>query len=99
MAQHRSVDLPFVPLGSHTTNSSLSSAVTLTPATGATMLMIQSTGQNVRYTLDGTVPTASVGFRLTPGDGAVILPISPTSVVKVIQEAASGTVGYQWGRL
>lgn len=83
------------PIGSHATNGSLAAAVTLTPPTGANVLRIQAAAQAIRYTLDGTTPTASTGFLLAVGVEADI-PVAPGQVVKVIEVAASGSVQYQW---
>jgi hypothetical protein len=88
---------PFRPVGSHTANSSLATAVTLTAPSGATKLLIQALTQNVRLTLDNTTPTASVGFQLKAADPAVIIPISGGTTIKVIEETASGVIQYQWG--
>ncbi len=97
-APRRSVDmLPFTPSGSHTRNASLSSAVTLTAPAGASLLMIQATGQNVLITLDGTTPTASVGFTLFAGDPPSLVPISEDTVVKAIQVASGGSINYLFG--
>lgn len=95
----------YEPVGVHTTNSSLASAVTLTRpslssypnANQIRLLQIQAFSQNVRYTLDGTTPTASVGFQLLAGQVATF-GIDPATVVSVIQEAASASVQYQWFR-
>lgn len=51
----------------------LSSAVGLTAPTGYTLnaigrVLVQAVGQNVRFRLDGTNPTTSVGHLLTAGD-------------------------------
>lgn len=81
-------------VGSHTANSSLSSAVTLTRPAGAQRIMIQAFTQNVRFTLDGTTPTASTGFRLDVGTYLVI-PFTGTAI-KIIEETASASVQYQW---
>lgn len=94
-----SVDFaPFVPLGDHVSDSSLSSAETLTAQSGATALLIQALTQNVRFTLDGTTPTATVGFQLKAGDPPVLIPISYDTAVKVIEEASGAVLQYQWGR-
>lgn len=86
------------PVGDHTSNGSISSAVTLTPPATANALLIQATGQNVRYTLDGTTPTASVGFVLRQDDQPLIVDVGAGMEIKVIQESATATVQYQWGR-
>lgn len=86
----------FNPVGSHTTNSSLSSAVTLTPPTGATKLLIQAFTQNIRITLDGTTPTASTGFQIVAADPPLMIPVGSGMSIKVIQETASASIQYQW---
>lgn len=86
------------PVGAHVANGSLSSSVTLTPPATANTLLLQATGQNVRYTLDGTTPTATTGFRLRSDDLPVIIDIGVGMTVKVIEETATATIQYQWGR-
>lgn len=81
-------------VGSHTTNSSLASAVTLTRPAGANRIMLQAFTQNVRFTLDGTVPTSSAGFRLDVGT-YIVLPFTSTAIT-VIEESASASIQYQW---
>ena len=89
--------LRFDPIGSHTDGTAISSAATLTPADGATKLLIQALDQNVRFTLDGTTPTASTGFQLVAGDPPVMIWVAGATV-KVIEEAATADLQYQWGR-
>lgn len=89
-------DLPFTLVGSHTSNSSLGSAVTLTPPTGARSLLIQAITQNIRVTFDGTTPTASIGFQIRAGDPPTIVDVPTGTTVKVIQETAGAAVQYQW---
>jgi len=89
--------LRFDPIGSHADGTTISSATTLTPADGATKLLIQALDQNVRLTLDGTAPTASKGFQLVAGDPPVMVWIAG-STVKVIEEAATADIQYQWGK-
>ena len=89
--------LRFDPIGSHSDGDDISSAATLTPADGATKLLIQALDQNVRLTLDGTTPTASKGFQLVAGDAPVMIWIADAAV-KVIEEAATADLQYQWGR-
>lgn len=82
------------PVGSHASNSSLSSAVTLTKPAGASAIMMQAITQNVRYRLDAGTPTASLGFQLAAGD-YILLPV-PGDDVRVIEETASAVLQYQW---
>lgn len=91
----------FNPIGAHYDGTAISSATALTPpaglAAGAAKLLIQALTQNVRYTLDGTTPTASKGFQLVAGDPPIIIPVDSSTVVKVIEEAATADIQYQWG--
>lgn len=89
--------MSFNPLGSHNDGLVISTAATLTPPSGATKLLIQALTQNVRFTLDGTVPTASKGFQLVAADPAIIVPIGANTVIKVIEEQATADLQYQFG--
>lgn len=91
-------ELTFKPLGDHTSNSTLSTATTLARAAGGTLLLVQAITQNVRLTLDGTTPTASVGFQLKAGDPPALWPVPVEAEVKVIEETASANIQYQWGQ-
>ena len=87
----------FNPIGDHNDGLNISSAVTLTPPAGATKLLVQALDKNVRYTLDGTTPTASKGFQLAAGDPPIIIPIGNGTTIKIIEEAASADLNYQFG--
>lgn len=91
------VALPLAVVGSHTQNSSLATVQTITISAGTTKLLIQSFTQNVRYTLDGTTPTATKGFRLTASNDPVIIPVVTGQTIKLIEEAASAVIEYQLG--
>lgn len=80
----------------HSSGTDISSAVTLTPPAGANRILIQALTQNVRYTLDGTDPTSTLGFQLKAGDGPIVLSMGQAIVLKVIQEAATASLQYQW---
>jgi hypothetical protein len=87
------------PVGAHTTNSSLSSVVTLTQPLGASRILLQAFAQNVRFlfteTTNTTVPTASVGFRLLAGE-RIDLSVPTGTLLKVVEETASASIQYQW---
>lgn len=85
----------YAPIGSHSSGASISTAQTLTKPAGASQIMIQALTQNVRYTLDGTDPTASLGFQLLAGNPPVIIAV-PGASIKVIQETATASLQYQW---
>lgn len=92
-------EITFSPVGSHSqyTAGGVDSATTPTVASGATKLLIQCFTQNCRYTLDGTVPTTSKGFRLTAAADPVVIPINTGTTFKIISETAGAAVEYQWG--
>jgi len=90
-------ELTFTPFGAHNSGLTISSATTITVPSGATQLMVQTLTQNVRFTLDGTAPTTSLGFQLKAGDPVLILPVSAGMNIKVIQEAATASLQYQFG--
>jgi hypothetical protein len=50
----------------------------------------------VRLTLDGSDPTASKGFQIVASDPPVMIPVGQGTVIKVIQEAATADLQYQW---
>lgn len=89
-------ELRFNPVGTLTTDSSLSTAKTLTKPTGANKILIRATAQNVIYTLDGaTDPTTAAGHLLKAGDPDLLIPIQAN--IRVIEAAASATIYFQWG--
>jgi len=90
-------EVTFFPLGAHSDGLAISTAQTLMPPGSASKLLIQALTQNVRYTLDGTTPTSSLGFQLKAGDPPLVLPINAAVTVKVIEEAATADLEYQWG--
>lgn len=90
-------ELTFVPRGSHTGGASISSVATITIPAGATQVMLQAITQNVRYTLDGTAATTTLGFQLKAGDPPIIVPVSASTVLKVIEETATASLQYQFG--
>lgn len=81
---------------SHTRNNSLSNAVTLTPPAGASWLFIQALGANVRYTFDGTTPTATVGFQLKKDNPPIRIPATTGMTIRVIQEASGAEIQYAY---
>lgn len=89
-----SVPVSLAVLGSHTVDTSISAATTLTPESGAKFIVFATTlaGKNARYRVDGGNPTATVGYPLIPGDPPVRIPATYT--VKVIEETAGADI--QW---
>ena len=83
------------PVGDHTHIDDLSSVVEVNVPVGATRIMMQSRVKSVRFTLDGTDPTSSLGFILLYEQGHVILPIKGCRL-KFIQQTASAEMDYQF---
>ena len=89
-------DFSLAPIGAHISGIDISSVVTLTKPTGAHAIVLQSSDQNVRYTLDGTTnPTATVGFLAVADVPPVLIPVTGPSF-KVIQVAPTANLQGQW---
>lgn len=89
--------LGFNPLGTHSSGATINVALVLTIPAGAGKVMMQALTQNVRYTLDGTTPTATLGYQLKAADPPVILALGPRTVITVIEELATASLQYQFG--
>jgi hypothetical protein len=94
-------DYSFAPLGAHTQYNSLNTAKALTTAlakpTGATKVLMQAQTQNIRFTLDGSTPTASKGFQLKAGDPPMVVPLSASFTIQLIEETATAVLDFQYG--
>lgn len=86
-----------VPVGSFTRDTTISTATALTVPSNATGIIMQADAADLTYTLDGTTPTADVGFDLIDGDPPVRIDLYPGAVVNVI--SATGEVKYQFFRI
>ncbi len=87
----------FNPIGAHNDGLNIATVAELAAPVGANKIMFQALTQNVRFTLDGTDPTTTLGFQLKTGDPPVILTIESRATIKVIEEAATADFQYQWG--
>jgi hypothetical protein len=65
---------------------------------GSTGVLLQAGTQNVRITLDGTTPTATVGFQLATANGVQQLPVNGGMVIKAVQETGGGILQFQFIR-
>jgi hypothetical protein len=90
-------------VGSHTQNTTLSSAQTVTVAavSGAVpnAILLSAQAQDICFTLDGTTPTATKGLILKAGAGAVLIPVKEGQVLKFFEFAASAKLDYQLVKL
>jgi hypothetical protein len=93
--------MQFQPIGAHQDGLAIATAQTLSLPAGLTAsvakLLIQALSQNVRFTLDGTTPTATKGFQLVAGNPPLIITCGSNTVIKVIEETATADLQYQWG--
>lgn len=83
-------------IGSHTQVADISSAVTITPASGANWVVLQPLAQAIRITLDGTAPTTDKGFVIAAGDIVLINIAGTGTSLKVIEDAATASLEYQF---
>lgn len=90
---------PYLTVGQHTQIVGLASATAIVVPALCNGVLIQAINQNVRITLDNfTAPTATRGFQLKAGDPAVFIPLDRGTQIRMIQEAATATVEYQFVR-
>ena len=93
MANIQSIEIARVAVGYYQVTS-LSSAVAC-PGPGS-VVMIQAEGDALRYRIDGTNPTSSVGFLLAEGDTHVInMGQGNIQNIKVIETTGSGILNVQ----
>lgn len=59
--------------------------------------LVQALGEDIRYTIDGTDPSATSGFRLTNGNDPLLIPVKPgRTVLKFIPEDVSAQLELMW---
>lgn len=89
------VGLMFNRVDAHVAAAGTGAAVTLLAPAGARRILVQADGGEVRITLDGTDPSATVGFKFTDGATPLALPLGADVAIKWF--AAIGvTFQYQW---
>lgn len=93
-------DQPFIPLNGETHHSTILGAVALTLSLPlhARGILIQAVSQNIRFTMDGTTPTASTGFQIVAGDPPVFIELTQNNrlVLKFIREASGAVLEYEY---
>lgn len=87
--------IALLPVGSHT-SAGVASSTTLTAPAGSSAILLQATAENIRFTLDGTTPTASTGFQLRAGDAPLLVMLLNVTALKFIEETATAALQYQW---
>lgn len=86
----------FEPLGNHSVYNTLTSAVTFTKPDGATHIAFQPRTKAVYYTIDGTTPTATNGFKVSADDSDVVPVGDSVANIRIVEAEASASVGYIW---
>lgn len=84
------------PIGNHNSTEDLGSATTISVPSGASKAMIQAVDQNIRYTLDGSTPTATHGFQLAASNEPVLIPVGDGITLKMLEEAGAAELQIQW---
>ena len=92
----------FTTVGSHIAGTDISSSTVIMPGNmgielTADKAIIQTTAQNIRYTVDGTTPTPTVGFQLKSTDDPREIDITRGNVLTVIEEAPTAVLQVQFG--
>lgn len=83
-------------VGSHLTQALTTASASLTsPPAGSTHALIQADGVTVRWTEDGTTPTATVGFKLADGNAAEVVNLAN---IKVRAESGTGNLQVTYRR-
>ena len=81
----------------HISHSLGATALTLSIPLHAGSVMMQALTQNIRYTLDGTTPTASLGFQLKAGDAPILFKLTSKMTLKFFREVSGAVLEYGYG--
>lgn len=92
----QTLDFPIRAVGGHTRDTTVDTATVLTIPSGARYCLLQCLAQNIRYTLDGTTPTAAIGFRMTAGNAPLAIWCEAGVTLTVISETAGAEVQFQF---
>ena len=92
-------DIKLTPLSGETHQAYTMGAgvLTLSLPLHAEFMLMQAVTQNIRYTLDGTNPTATLGFQLKATDTPVMVHLKKGVVMKFLREAGGAVLQYQYG--
>ena len=89
---------PFIPLGPHRVETLGGSAFSPVTPNGASCIIVQALAQNVRYTLDGTAPTAAVGFQLSTTAGPLRIELVEGCLPQFFRESSGAFLQYCYGK-
>lgn len=82
----------------HTNHTLGTGVLNLNIHKNAEYIMMQALAQNIRYTLNGTNPSAASGFQLKAGDPPRVHRIGAQTVLKFFREAAGAILEIEYGR-
>lgn len=89
---------PFTPMANQPHRSNLVNTLfTMNIPIGCSEVLVQATVQNIRYTVNGTNPTAASGFVLISGNDPLVIPVTGNTVLKFIAETAGAILQHQFG--
>lgn len=65
---------------------------------GTASIMVQALTQNIRYTLNGTTPSATVGFQMLTTSAPIVIEITENMVLQFFREASGSILQYCVGQ-
>lgn len=88
----------FQPLpGTHHEEHPVDTLFTANLPLNCSEVLVQAITQNIRYTLDGTNPTAASGYRLTAGNDPLLIPATGVTL-KFISETVGAILQIEYGK-
>lgn len=60
-------------------------------------VLVQASGESLRYTLTGTNPTATSGYRLVNGNDPISIPVTKTTILTFIEESDGAFLEITYG--
>ena len=92
-------ETPFKPLEgqAHQSATLAATVLTLNTPTAAQEIVVQAVTENIRFTMDGTAPSATFGFQLVAGNVPVQITITQFTTLRFFREAAGAILEYQYG--
>ena len=85
------------PIGSFTKVALPGTAFSpLNKPSSARYICVQALTQNIRYTVDGTVPTTAIGFVIAKDAAPIFIPLRTGTIPQFFPESAGAILSYQW---
>lgn len=96
MARYYKSIFTITPVDGMARDATISTATALTIPSDASGVMLQADTADVRFTIDGTTPTSTLGLILSSTAAPLRIDLYPGAVVTVI--SATGAINYQFFR-